>query len=257
MKSLKEIIRIKGYAIGSWINTASTIVTEIMSAAGFDFLTIDIEHSSIDIERTSQLFQAMKSGNRDCIPLVRLHGNTYAENKRYLDAGAMGVIAPLIKTGEEADVLVKSVKYPPEGERGVGYCRANGYGFSFNSYINSSNRNTFICVQIEHIDSVKNIDKIFSVEGIDAAFIGPYDLSASMGITGDFNNTDYREVIKIITRKCDSFNLIPGIHVVQPNPDEVKQRIDEGFKLIAYSLDITMLGLQCRQGIEKINSLIN
>jgi len=173
MINIKELIKEKGFTIGSWINSGSTIIAEIMAEANFDFLVIDLEHSPTDVENSILLFQAIKAGNRNCFPMVRLQGNNYAENKRFLDAGAMGVIAPLIKTKEEVEEVIRSVKYPPLGERGVGYCRANGYGFSFDEYINNANENTFICIQIEHIQSVNNIDSLFSNNFIDAAFIGP------------------------------------------------------------------------------------
>jgi 2-dehydro-3-deoxyglucarate aldolase len=242
----------KGVIVGSWINTVSPIVAEIMSAAAFDFLVVDAEHSAVDVPQALTIFQAIKAGNPDCKPMVRLKGNDYTETKRYLDAGATGVIAPLINTAEEAQELVRSVKYPPLGERGVGFGRSHGYGFDFDNYMQKANDETFVCVQIEHIKAVENIDSIFSVKGVNAAFIGPYDLSASMGITGKFNHPDFIKAIDTIQKKCDEYNILPGIHVVQPEPDEVKQKIKEGFKMIAYSLDITMLGTVCRKGLKEI-----
>lgn len=237
---------------GSWINTGSPIIAEIMSASGFDFLVVDAEHSAVDMKDCLQLFQAIKAGNPKCIPMVRMPGNQYQDTKRYLDAGAMGVIAPLVNTKEEAEVLIRSIKYPPEGERGVGYGRSHGYGFDFDNYMKIANTDTFVCVQIEHINAVENIDEIFSVKGINAAFIGPYDLSASMGITAQFENQEYERVIQRILKKCREYHIIPGIHVVQPEVEAVRQRIDEGFKMIAYSLDITMIGNACREGLKKI-----
>jgi 2-dehydro-3-deoxyglucarate aldolase len=238
--------------IGSWINTASPVAAEIMSAAGFDFLVVDAEHSAVDMKDAQQLFQAIKAGNPSCTPMVRMPGNMYQDTKRYLDAGAMGVIAPLITTKEEAELLVRSVKYPPEGDRGVGYGRSHGYGFAFNEYMARANEETFVCVQIEHIDAVNNIDEIFSVKGIDAAFIGPYDLSASMDITAQFDHPKYVNAIQQILTKSREHNIIAGIHVVQPDTQEVKRRIEEGFSMIAYSLDITMLGKACRDGLKNL-----
>lgn len=243
--------------IGSWLNTASPIVAEIMSASGFDYLVVDAEHSAVDVPQALQIFQAMKAGNPNCKPMVRLAGNEYSETKRYLDAGAVGVIAPLINTAEEAKELVRSVKYPPVGERGVGFGRSHGYGFDFENYMQKANQETFVCVQIEHIKAVENLDEIFSVKGIDAAFIGPYDLSASMGITAQFEHPDYEKAWTKILNKCKEYNILPGIHVVQPQPEEVKQKIAAGFKMIAYSLDITMIGLACRNGLHLINSKSN
>jgi len=243
----------KDYLLGSWINTGSAIVSEIMSASGFDFLVVDTEHSAIDIGQTQILFQAIMAGNPECIPMVRLAGNVYSETKRYLDAGAMGVIVPLVNTRNDAELIIESVKYPPHGMRGVGFGRSHGYGFNFDSYMKNSNEKTIVGVQIEHIKGVNNIDEIFSVQGIDFAFIGPYDLTASMRITAQFDHPDYHEVIKKIISKCREYKILPGIHVVQPDTNEAVRRIREGFKIIAYSLDITMLGYSCRKGIIDIN----
>jgi 2-dehydro-3-deoxyglucarate aldolase len=242
--------------IGGWINSASPIIAEIMSASGFDFLVIDAEHSAVDVPQALPIFQAMKAGNPDCLPMVRLPGNLYSETKRYLDAGAVGVIAPLINTAAEAKELVKSVKYPPLGARGVGFGRSHGYGFNFDSYMKTANNNSFICVQIEHIQAVENIDEIFAVEGIDAAFIGPYDLSASMGKTAQFDHPQYIEACFRILEKCNEYGIIPGVHVVQPDCQEAIEKIKQGFKMIVYSLDIIMIGKYCRDGLAKIRKKI-
>jgi 2-keto-3-deoxy-L-rhamnonate aldolase RhmA len=238
--------------IGSWINSVSPIVAEIMSASGFDFLVIDTEHSAADVPQVLTICQAIKAGNPDCIPMVRLPGNLYSETKRYLDAGAMGIIAPLINTAGEAKELIRSVKYPPLGERGVGFGRSHGYGFDFEDYMQTANQNIFVCIQIEHIEAVRNIDAILSVEGIDAAFIGPYDLSASMGITAQFSHPDYIKTCDKIVSKCKQYNIMPGIHVVHPEPAQVHTRIEEGYKMIGYSLDITVLGTHFREAICQI-----
>jgi 2-dehydro-3-deoxyglucarate aldolase len=241
--------------IGSWINTGSAVAAEIMSAAGFDFLVVDAEHSAVDVPQAQGLFQAIRAGNPDCVPMVRLPGNSYDETKRYLDAGAMGVIAPLINSGAGARELVRSVKYPPAGDRGVGYGRSHGYGFAFDEYMAGANEKTFVCVQIEHILAVEAIDEILSTEGIDAAFIGPYDLTASMGITAQFEHPDYIEARKKILQACNHHGVRPGVHVVQPSAGQVRERTGEGFRMIAYSLDITMLGVACREGLKAIRGM--
>jgi 2-dehydro-3-deoxyglucarate aldolase len=253
MKDIKEIILKNGYVIGSWINTASPIVAEIMAQCGLDFVVVDAEHSTADIEKALSLFQAINAGNTECIPMVRVPGNIYSETKRFLDAGAEGVIAPLINNKKDAEELVRSTKYPPLGLRGVGYGRSSGYGFNFDNYMKRANDN-FTCVQIEHIDGVDNIDEIFSVDGVDAAFIGPYDLTASMGITAQFEHPKYIEAYNKTLLKCKEYNIIAGIHVVQPNPDEVVKMVKKGFQLIAYTLDITLIGHYYKQGLTEIRS---
>lgn len=235
--------------IGSWINTASEVVAEVMAGAGFDFLVVDAEHSAVDVPQALRLFQAMKAGNQGCAPMVRLAGNSYAETKRYLDAGATGVIAPLINSPEEARELVRGAKYPPVGERGVGFARCNEYGFSLSDSLRTANDETFVCVQIEHVRGVESIEGILDVSGIDAVFIGPYDLTASMGIPAQFEHPKYKAAVETILSACRRRRVRAGIHVVQPSTDELVRRVAEGFDIIAYSLDITMLGAECRRAV--------
>jgi len=249
-KGQKELI------IGSWINSASPIITEIMSGAGFDFLCLDAEHSAIDFNTSLQLFQAMKAGNPNCAPIVRMQGNNYTDTKRYLDAGAVGVIAPLVNSKKEVEYLIQSVKYPPYGNRGVGYGRSHAYGFEFDKYMEFAKENIFIAIQIEHIDAVNNFEEMAEVDGLDGIFVGPYDLTASMGITAQFNHPDYLSALEKINSICKKNNLISGIHVVQPSPEEVIEKNNMGYNMIAYSLDITIIGTNCRNALTQINNLL-
>ena len=256
MNDLRNALQAGHCAIGSWVNTLSPVAAELMSAASFDFLTVDAEHSAVDVPQAQVLFQAIRAGNPDCAPLVRLPGNDYAITKRYLDAGAVGVIAPLINSPEQARELVRSVKYPPEGERGVGFCRTNMYGMHFDKAIADANDRTLVCVQIEHIEGVRSIDEILSVPGVDAVFVGPYDLTASMGITAQFEHPDMQKAMRRILEACKRHGIVPGIHVVQPDVAEVLRRYKEGYRLIAYSLDITMLHRACVDGLAEIRRQI-
>jgi 2-dehydro-3-deoxyglucarate aldolase len=256
-KSLSDTIKKRKYLISSWINSGSPVVAEIMSTCGFDFLVVDAEHSAVNLPQVQIIFQAIKAGNPNCLPMVRLPDNSYSETKRYLDAGARGVIAPLINSREEAEELVRSVKYPPLGERGVGFGRSHGYGFEFEEYMKTANDDILICIQIEHFKAVERLDSILSVEGIDALFIGPYDLSASMGITAQFSHPNYLQAIDKIVSKSKEYNILPGIHVVQPNPSEVINNIRAGFQIIAYSLDITILGTAFKKGLKEIENLLS
>ncbi len=252
MRNLHKVLKAGGCVIGSWINSASPIVAELMASVGFDFLTIDTEHSAVGLPQTQLLFQAIRSGNPDCAALVRLPGNLYDVTKQYMDAGADGVIAPLINTAQQASELIGSIKYPPEGIRGVGYCRANMYGTDFDRAMAESNQHNLVCVQIEHIEAVSNIDEILSTPGVDAAFIGPYDLTASMGIVGQFDNPKTIAAMDRILDACLRHGVAPGIHVVKPNIEEVLTRIKQGYRFIAFSLDITMLATCCTSSLKAI-----
>ncbi len=255
--SLRRRLRSGETVIGSWINSGSPMIAEMMAACGFDFLCIDVEHSAVDLPQTQQLFQAIRSGHKDCAAMVRLHGVDYPFVKRYLDAGACGVVAPLVRTREEAMLLVQATKYPPQGLRGVGFCRANMYGLRLADECVRANDEILLAVQIEHIDAVRNIDAILSVAGIDAAFIGPYDLTASMGITAQFDHPDYLAARDAILGSCQHHKVVPGIHVVPPDPAQVTARIVEGYRFLAYSLDITMLSTACTEGLAALQEKLD
>lgn len=257
MKELKQKLKARDPIIGSWINTCSPVVAELMAEAGFDFLCVDAEHSPVDLPLAHQLFQAISSGNPHCAPLIRTHGIDYAFVKRYLDSGAHGVIAPMVRSIADVDTLVEAIKYPPIGLRGVGFCRANKYGVDLKKHFDEANGETLLVLQIEHISAVDQIDAILSHEEVDVAFIGPYDLSASMGLTAQFDHPDFLEAQKKILASCERHEVAPGIHVVQPNVLELKQRLDEGYRFLAFSLDITFLNHTIRPKLDEIRNFQN
>jgi 2-dehydro-3-deoxyglucarate aldolase len=233
--------------IGSWLCSGSPVIAELMALCGFSFVTIDVEHSPIDIEGTFRLMQAVKSANPECKAFVRVASANYSEIKRYMDAGANGIICPMINTKEEAQILVDAVKYYPLGKRGIGYSRSNRYGLDLKEAIENDNNRTFVCVQIEHFKAIDNLEDILSVPGIDAAFIGPYDLSASMGLTGEFNHPRMKQAISKVLDVCEKKNITPGIHIVDPDIGQVTARIDQGYRLIAFSVDITMISTMAKK----------
>lgn len=249
---VREKLKRNQPVVGSWINTGSTVVAELMASTGFDYLAVDAEHSPVDLSGAADLFRAVRSGNPRCEAFVRLPGCDHDTIKRYCDAGATGLIAPLVNTPEQARSVVQAVKYPPLGKRGVGFARCNQYGARFDEATASANDQTTVVVQIEHIQAVENIDGILSVEGVDAAFIGPYDLSASMGLMGQTAHPEVQRAIGRILKTCRARGVAAGLHVVEPDPSQVAGRIQEGFTFLAYSLDITMLNYLCLTGLEEI-----
>jgi len=245
-------MRVGETVVGSWLNSGSPMIAELMASCGFDFICVDAEHSAVDLPEAQRLFQAIRSGCAKCASLVRLHGVDYAFVKRYLDAGADGVIAPLIRSAAEARLLVQACKYPPIGMRGIGFCRANGYGTRVEEEVRRANEDVLVAVQIEHADAIAVIDEILAVPGIDAAFIGPYDLTASMGIAAQFTHPDYLAARAKVLSACARHKITPGIHAVPSDPEAARNAIAEGYRFVAYSLDITMVATACRHGIAQI-----
>lgn len=250
--NLREKMHSGNPVLGSWINTGSTIVAGLLAQLPFDFLTLDAEHSPIDVAEVHALSQAIRAGGRDCACLVRLPGTRYETVKRFMDAGAQGVIAPMVNTREQVQEVVDAVKYPPQGRRGVGFAPSNGYGLRLAEHLTGEHLQSTVIVQIEHVDALQNLDAILSVPGVDGAMIGPYDLSASMGKAGAFDDPEMVTATTAIREACVRNNICAGIHVVQPSPEEAVVRIGQGFRFIAYSLDITMLTACASAGLATI-----
>ena len=236
--------------IGSWISLGHPAIAEIFAKAGFDWLTIDLEHGVITISEAEQLIRVIELCG--VVPFVRLSSNNPTQIKRVMDAGAHGVIVPMVTTAEEAQRAVSAVKYPPLGLRGVGLARAQGYGSRFRSYAEWLNSESFVIVQIEHITAVKNLKSIFEVPGVDAFIVGPYDLSGSLGIPGDFQHADFQSAMSEISSLSAELGIPGGVHVVEPDTEEVLTRMREGYRLIAYSVDIRLLDVGSRNGLEAI-----
>jgi len=248
--SLKKKLHAGKLTVGSWITLAHPAIAEIMAKAGFDWLTVDLEHSVITIREAEELIRVIDLCN--VTPLVRLSANDPVQIKRVMDAGARGIIVPMVNSAEDARKAVEALHYPPEGRRGVGLARAQGYGSSFEKYKEWLDQESIVIVQIEHIKAVENLDAIMSVEGIDGFIVGPYDLSGSLGIPGQFDNALMIDAMSSIKMFMKSSSKISGYHVVEPDVDQLKQRLGEGYQFLAYSVDIRMLDTCCRSAMKKI-----
>ncbi len=246
----KNLFNDNEVALGSWITLAHPAVAEIMANAGFDWLAIDLEHSVITIREAEELIRVIELSN--VVPLVRLTSNNSDLIKRVMDAGAHGIIVPMVNSALDAEMAVQSIKYPPAGRRGVGLARAQRYGADFEAYKKWQVNGSIVIVQIEHIDAVNNFRDILSVPGVDGFIVGPYDLTSSMGIPGEFSNSKYLEVMERIGKIAKDMNVAGGVHIIEPDPKQLKQRVSEGYKFIAYSLDIRMLDYSCRSALESI-----
>ena len=247
-KSIKEKFRKQQVTIGSWITLAHPGIAEIMAKAGFDWLAVDMEHSVITIREAEELIRVIDLCG--AVPLVRLSANDPVQIKRVMDAGAHGVIVPMVNSVAQAEQAVSAVRYPPQGRRGVGLARAQGYGSSFDKYLDWVNKESIVIVQVEHIDAVNNLEAILAVEGVDGFIVGPYDLSGSLGVPGQFDNPLMKEAMQRIETVGTVSGKVPGIHVVEPDIEELKLRIEQGYRFVAYSVDIRMLDCACRSALE-------
>jgi 2-dehydro-3-deoxyglucarate aldolase len=247
MNRLKTINKIRNKmksgipSVGSWIQIPHPSIAEIMGQAGYDWVAIDLEHGSISVHQLPVLFQALELG--DTLPIVRLSQGGSKECKHALDAGAGGVIVPMIENAEQLKSIRDSTRWPPSGSRGVGFSRANLFGKYFEGYTQEAQQPLLIAM-IEHINAINNLDEILKVSGLDAILIGPYDLSASMGITAQFESPEFITVTKQILRKSKHLGIPCGMHVVKPSLVDLQETIDDGYRFIAYSIDAVMLQAQ-------------
>lgn len=172
MSKTKEILKNDGVALGAWMMIGHPSIAEIYAGEGFDWICVDLEHTSTDIRMFHELALAVKGTG--CDILARLSSCDPVQAKLVLDAGADGIIVPSINSKQQAQQAVSMAKFPPDGIRGASLCRATDFGRNFRNYFDSHNDNVLVVIMLEHIDAVKNIDEILSVPGIDATFIGPY-----------------------------------------------------------------------------------
>lgn len=242
--TVKEKLQNNILTLGSWITIGHQSIVEIMASAGFEWLTVDLEHSSIDLSKAMELITIIQANSMTA--LVRVSKNEEVIIKRVLDSGAEGVIVPMVRTALDAKQAVDYVKYPPFGERGVGLSRAQKYGIGFEKYKEWQENGTIVIAQIEHIESVHNIDEIINTPGIDGTIVGPFDLSASMGYPGEYNRPEVKAALKHIEERCKFFNKPLGFHVVSSDHQQVKEKIEHGYTFVAFGLDFLFLGDMAR-----------
>ena len=235
VNKVKEKIRQNKPALGGWVMTASPVSAGIMAQAGFDWVCLDAEHSPVTKETAQNIFTAIE--RHEAEPFVRIALNDEIECKKFLDMGARGILVPMIKSYQDILKAISFTKYAPEGNRSFALARATGYGKFSAEYFEKANQELFLGIMIEHIDALKELDKIFSCKNIDAVLVGPYDLSGSMGIPGQFDNPDFETALNEINHKAKIYNIPMGIHEVHPTKEKIRSYINIGYCFIGCGID--------------------
>ncbi len=251
--SLKTRLARNELTIGSWVTLAHLLIPEILAPAGFDWLVVDMEHSSIGLSELLPLIISIEANGM--VPLVRVGENNPNLLKRVMDAGAHGVIVANVCDRQAAEQAVAAVKYPPMGTRGVGLYRAQGYGRKFTEYQQWLTEESIVIAQIEHIAAVRNIEAIFTTPGLDAFMVGPYDLSGSLGKPGEFDDPPMVHALEEIMAAARRHKLTAGFHSVSSSPADAVKRINQGYKFLAFSLDSIFLGDAAAQAMLALKSL--
>ena len=242
MNKLKKALRDNKITLGTWIQIPHPSIVEIIAHncnGKLDWMCIDMEHGAIGIESMTNLIRTIESC--DITPIVRIPKNDYIWIHRSLDAGAKGLVIPMVNSGQEASEAVSEALYPPFGNRSFGYSRANLYGADFDDYVKKANDEISIIVQIEHINAINELNYILSIPGIDGTFVGPYDLSGSLGVPGDFENEKYQKALTTYISKSHTHSIPMGIHIVRQDLEKVKFVKSVGYNMIAIGTDAVFL----------------
>lgn len=248
-KNLRKKLKDGELVLGTILSLNSPDVAEILSGIGFDWLFIDAEHSTLDPQNLKALFQAV-GNSTPCV--VRIPALDEIVVKKTLDAGAAGILVPQVNTAEQAEQLVKWGRYYPAGSRGLGFGRAQGYGLNVGEYLDTANERILLSVQAESSESVKNIASIVQVEGLDAVLVGPYDLSASMGLPGQILHPDVKAAIQHVADVCKQAGMPIGIFGM--TAEAVLPYIEQGFKFIVSGADTVLLGNAAHQLLKQLRN---
>lgn len=227
---VKQALQDRQTMIGCFVQYPSPATVEICGYSGFDFVMIDCEHGPMDTESAyHMMLAAERSGT---VPLVRVPMNHPQVILRHLDVGAAGIMVPQINSADEAEAVVRAVKYHPEGRRGVAGTRAQSWSITqpLSEYVSTANRDTLVMVQIENIRAVDVLSEIMQVPGIDVLYVGPNDLAQSMGYPGRPDHPDVQQVIDQICETARDSNLALG--TVANDADTINHEISRGFRMV-------------------------
>lgn len=235
MIKILEKIRGGGVAYGTWVTMPNPEVVEALSYLPFDWLVLDMEHAPLTIKDVEFMLMAVRRD--DLLPIVRVPWNDFVVIKQVLDVGALGIMVPYVNSREEALRVVNATRYPPRGIRGVGPRRCARYGLmDLREYYEKLSDNILVIVQVETAEAIRNIEEIISVEGIHGVFVGPNDLTASLGIFRDFKNPIYIKALERVVKAARRFDKIAGI--MTSDAEDALDKVKRGFNFIALSSDI-------------------
>ena len=249
---LKEILKQGKSIVNGWLQIPSSFSAEVMAHQGWDSLTIDMQHGVIDYPNALQMLQAISS--TDTIPMARVNWNEPGQIMKILDAGAYGVICPMVSNREQAEKFVQACQYPPKGYRSFGPIRGLIYGGS--DYANHANDEILKLAMIETSEALQKLDEIMSTPGLDGIYIGPADLSLAIGQKPAFDNPEgsptYEQIINIL-KHAKKNNLVAGIH--NATPEYAQKMIDLGFQLVTIGSDQRYMSAGAKSSVSKLKNI--
>tara|TARA_B110000003_G_C16503809_1_gene478443 strand:+ start:65 stop:853 length:789 start_codon:yes stop_codon:yes gene_type:complete len=238
-KLLKNKIRNREKLFAGWVSFSHRSITEIFAMANFDFIAIDMEHSTISIKEAQEIIATAQAYNVPCIPRPVSHSNDYI--KPLLESGADGMLIQMVNNKLEVQNIIDNVKFTPIGKRSYGVNRAHGYGFNFDQYVNTWNDTSILMLQIESKEAVDNIEELLSFSEVDGVMIGPYDMSGSFGVPGEVNHPKVMEACQKVVKACKKFNKGCGTQLSDPNLENVNDLFDIGYTFVFLGSDLFVL----------------
>ena len=236
---LKQKFKNRERLFASWVSFAHPSITETFSMAGFDFMAIDMEHSTISTEQAQRIIAASQAQGVPCLPRPVSHSNDWI--KPLLESGADGVLIQMVNNKTELENLIQHIYYPPIGNRSYGVNRAHDYGFTLDEYFGSWNESGSFIIQVESIEAVDNIEELLSFDAVDGVMIGPMDLSGSLGIPGQTNHPDVINASKKVINACEKYNKSCGTQVSQTTETKIQELFDLGYTFAILGSDLFVL----------------
>ena len=237
--ALKTKLRNRERVFGGWVSYPDPAITETFCMAGFDFVAIDMEHTTISLEQAKQIITACQAEGAACFPRPVSHTNDII--KPLLEAGADGMFIQMVETPEQVQALIDNLKFPPVGRRSYGVNRAHGYGFDFDRYITTWNDSSSLVLQIESVTAVENIDALLAFDEVDGVMIGPYDISGSLGIPGQTNHPKIREAAQKVVEAARRHNKSCCTQVADVSAQAVRDVFDQGYTFVILGSDLFVL----------------
>ena len=237
--TLKQKLKNREQLFAGWVSYSHPSITETFAMAGFDFIAIDMEHTTISIEQAQRIIASSQAQGVPCLPRPVSHSNDWI--KPLLESGSDGVVIQMVNNKEELKNLIQHIYYPPVGNRSYGVNRAHDYGFSLDKYFSEWNNSASFIIQIESIEAVNNIEDLLSFNEVDGVMIGPMDLSGSLGIPGETNHPSVIEASKKVIKACEKYHKSCGTQISDTSEEAIKDLFDLGYTFAILGSDLFVL----------------
>jgi len=237
--SLVDTLRAREAAVGNWLSLRDPAVAEISAELGFDFVVLDIEHTTNTLETVVDMARATDAAGTGTEAIVRLPWNDPVVVKRVLDTGVAGVMSPMVDDAADARAFVEATRYPPEGIRGVAGGRASRYGLEMDDYVAEANDRVLTVAQVETESGFEHVEEIAAVDGLDGLFLGPADLSTNLGVYGEYESAEFLDAVDRVVAAAHAEDK--PVATLAFGREEIERYVDRGFDFMMVGTDTSHL----------------